>query len=73
MKLIENWRHAWRFLSVQAMTLAIALQGVWLNLPNDLRIHVPDRIAVSVTAGLLVLGLIGRLFQQRGARGETLR
>ncbi|MGH8080926.1 MAG: hypothetical protein ACREP7_10145 [Lysobacter sp.] len=73
MKLIDNWRHAWRFVSVQAMTVAIALQGVWLNLPDDLRIHVPDRIAASVTAGLLVLGLIGRVFQQRGANGETLR
>jgi homoaconitase/3-isopropylmalate dehydratase large subunit len=73
MKLIENWRHAWRFLSVQAMTLAIALQGVWLNLPDDLRVHVPDRLAATVTAALLVLGLIGRLFQQRGADGTTLR
>ncbi|WP_408951555.1 hypothetical protein [Lysobacter sp. Hz 25] len=73
MKLIDNWRHAWRFVSVQAMTVAIAMQGVWLNLPDDLRIHVPDRIAASVTAGLLILGLIGRLFQQRGADGTTLR
>ncbi|MGO1003290.1 DUF7940 domain-containing protein [Lysobacter sp. CA196] len=73
MKLIENWRHAWRFVSVQSMTLAIALQGVWLNLPDDLRVHVPDRIAASVTASLLLLGLIGRLFQQRGPDGTTLR
>lgn len=73
MKLIDNWRQAWRFLSVQAMALAIALQGVWINLPDDLRAHIPDKIALSVTAGILVLGLIGRLFQQRGAGGETLR
>ncbi|MEH6413884.1 DUF7940 domain-containing protein [Pseudomonas sp. CGJS7] len=73
MKLIDNWRQAWRYLSVQAMALAIALQGVWINLPDDLRAHIPDKIALSVTAGILVLGLIGRLFQQRGADGETLR
>ncbi|WP_064746401.1 hypothetical protein [Lysobacter antibioticus] len=73
MKLIDNWRQAWRFVSVQAMTFAIALQGVWLNLPEDLRTHVPDRLAATVTAGILLLGLIGRLFQQRGADGTTLR
>ena len=73
MKLIDNWRQAWRFVSVQAMTCAITLQGVWLNLPEDLRIHVPDRIAATVTAGILLLGLIGRLFQQRGPDGTTLR
>lgn len=73
MNLIDNWRQAWRFLSVQAMALAIALQGVWINLPDDLRAHIPDKIALSVTAGILVLGLIGRVFQQRGADGETLR
>ena len=73
MKLIDNWRQAWRFVSVQAMALAIALQGVWINLPDDLRAYIPDKIALSVTAGILFLGLIGRLFQQRGADGETLR
>ena len=73
MKLIDNWRQAWRFVSVQAMALALTLQGVWINLPDDLRAHIPDKVALSVTAGILVLGLIGRQFQQRGADGETLR
>ncbi|WP_394540183.1 hypothetical protein PRJ39_06330 [Lysobacter enzymogenes] len=73
MKLIENWRQAWRFLSVQAMSLALAVQGVWLNIPDDLRVHVPGRIATYVTASVLVLGLFGRLFQQRGADGTSAR
>lgn len=73
MKLIDNWRQAWRFVSVQAMALALALQGVWINLPDDLRALIPDKLALSITAGILVLGLIGRLIQQRGADGETLR
>ena len=73
MKLIDNWRQAWRFVSVQAMALALTLQGEWINLPDDQRAHIPDKVALSITAGILVLGLIGRLFQQRGADGETLR
>lgn len=73
MKLIDNWRHAWRFLSVQSMSLALAIQGAWLNIPDDLRAHVPDRAATYVTAGVLFLGLIGRVFQQRGGDGTTDR
>ena len=69
MKLIDNWRCAWRFLSVQAMSLALAVQATWLSLPDDLRAQVPLWVTAGVTAFLLVTGLIGRLFQQRGADG----
>jgi len=37
MKLIDEWNKAWRMLSVQAMTVAGALQGAWLYLPDDMR------------------------------------
>ncbi|ALN64570.1 putative membrane protein [Lysobacter antibioticus] len=72
MKLIDNWRCAWRFLSVQAMSLALAVQATWLSLPDDLRAQVPLWVAASVTAFLLITGLIGRLFQQRGSDGTPL-
>jgi hypothetical protein len=36
-KLIPNWRHAWRMFSVQAQTGAVAVLGAWQALPDDLR------------------------------------
>ena len=65
MQLIPNWRQAWRMFSVQAMTLAGALQGAWLAIPPDLKAHVPDGLVYVVTLAILALGVIGRLVVQR--------
>jgi hypothetical protein len=51
--------------SVQAMTLAGALQGAWLAIPPDLKAHVPDGLVYVVTLAILALGVIGRLVVQR--------
>lgn len=64
MKLVPNWKQAWRWSSVHAMTAAAAVQGTWLALPDDIKQHVPAVVATSVTIGLLVLGVIGRLRDQ---------
>lgn len=64
MQLIPNARRAWRMFSVQAMTLAGALQGAWLALPPDLTQHVPAGAVHGVTLTLLVAGIVGRLVQQ---------
>ena len=42
MKLIEGWKSAYRFISVQAMVLAGVIQGVWIYVPDDLRASVPQ-------------------------------
>lgn len=62
--LIPDWRDAWRWFSVQAMTLAVALQGAWLAVPDDLRVTVPPLVAHGITIGLLVFGIVGRLIDQ---------
>lgn len=72
MKLIDNWRCAWRFASVRAMSAALAIQATWLSLPDDLRERIPLWATVSVTGCLLIAGLIGRLVQQRGPDGAPL-
>lgn len=64
MKLIENWRKAWRMLSVQAMALAGAVQGAWIFIPTDMRDSIPANVVQGVTIALLVLGVAGRLVDQ---------
>jgi hypothetical protein len=66
MRLIDEWRGAWRWFSMQAMALAAALQGAWAALPDDMRQHVPGRIVTAATLALLVLGIGGRLVKQKG-------
>lgn len=64
MKLIANWKKAWRMLSVQAMALAGAVQGAWVFIPTDMRSSIPESTVQIVTLALLVLGVVGRLVDQ---------
>lgn len=71
MKLIPQWRRAWRWFSVQAMALSIAVQGAWLAVPADLKLAVPDVWVTGSAIGLLVLGVLGRLVDQGGSNGAS--
>lgn len=64
MKFVADWQRAWRWNSVHAMTAAIALQGAWAAIPDDLKQHIPAAMVNGVTIALLVLGIIGRLRDQ---------
>jgi hypothetical protein len=64
MRLVEDVRRAWRWFSVQAMVWAIAIQGAWEFIPDDLKAGFPPKVVSAVTVGLLVLGIAGRLVKQ---------
>jgi len=67
MKLVDNAGRWWRWLSMQAMGAAVALQGAWVFIPDDLKARAGDDLANWVTVALLVLGMIGRMVKQRGS------
>ncbi len=64
MKLVPDARQAWRWFSVRAMTLAVAVQGAWVFLPPDLASQAPQWAIQVATALILVLGIVGRLVDQ---------
>jgi len=68
MKLIPNWRQAWRMFSVQAMTLAGAMQAAWVAIPPDLKGRVPEGLVDGMTVAILALGIVGRLVDQGTAK-----
>jgi hypothetical protein len=63
--LIKEWKRAWRWFSVQAMVLSLALQGAWAALPDDLKSRIPAWLVAAVSVALLLLGIAGRLVRQR--------
>jgi len=67
MKLVDDAPRWWRWLSMQAMGAAVALQGAWVFIPDDLKARAGDDLANWVTGALLVLGMIGRMVKQRGS------
>lgn len=63
-KLVDDWRRAWRWFSMQCMTLAGVVQGAWAAMPDDMRDSVPPNAVTILTISLLALGIVGRLVKQ---------
>jgi hypothetical protein len=64
MKLVDDARRCWRWISVQAMVVAAAIQGAWVFIPDDMRESFPKNWVQGVTAALLLFGIAGRLVVQ---------
>jgi hypothetical protein len=65
MTFVEDAKKAWRWFSVQAMALALAIQGAWEMVPDDMKAGIPPKLVTAVTVGLLLLGIAGRLVKQK--------
>jgi len=68
LKIIPEWRRAWRMVSVQCMALALAIEGAWAMIPEDMRASLPPALVKVVTVTLLVVGIAGRLVDQPKVR-----
>lgn len=64
MTLVEDAKHAWRWLSMRCMGAAVALLGTWEVMPDDLKAGIPPKLVSYFAVGLLVLGMAGRLVKQ---------
>lgn len=64
MKLVENWRNAWKWFSVQALAALTVLPMVWLGLPADVKAYVPPKYGLIVVILLGLAGVIGRVVDQ---------
>lgn len=64
MKLVDDAKSWWKWFSVQAMALALAVQGAWEVMPADMKSSIPSQYVTYITLGLLVLGIAGRVVKQ---------
>lgn len=67
MKLVDNAKNAWKWFSVQALAISGAMPLVWLNIPDEMRNTIPPDYVMLATCVMAVLGLIGRVVDQRNA------
>jgi hypothetical protein len=73
MKLVDEARHAWKWLSVQFAAFGAAATVVWLGLPDDSRqqiiaalgslLGIRDPVAAAVLVAFLSI-IVGRLKKQ---------
>lgn len=64
MRFVANWRDAWRWFSVQAFAVIIALPMVWMALPPDVKAMLPDGWGQWIAVAIAAAGLLGRLVDQ---------
>lgn len=64
MKLVDDAKQAWRWFSVQANVLNMALLGAWATVPDDMKAGIPPQLVFYGSVALLVLGTVGRLVDQ---------
>lgn len=63
--LVKDWKSAPRWFSVQAMAASTAILATWAVLPDDLKAGIPPGVVTFIACGLLILGIIGRLIDQK--------
>lgn len=64
LRLVDDWKSAWRWFSMHCMGLAVVVQGAWEFMPADLKGQLSDDWVRGIAAVLLVLGILGRLIKQ---------
>ena len=64
MMLVEHAKSAWRWYSVQAQVVQMAVAASWLAVPDDMRMAVPGAYLAAAAIVLAVLGIAGRLIKQ---------
>lgn len=72
MRLVSDWKSAYRWYSTQAPALTVALLVTWQALPDDLREQAPHWLQVSVLVVLLLGGIAGRLISQTPVKPDAL-
>ncbi|HFG0069304.1 hypothetical protein V6124_11840 [Klebsiella pneumoniae] len=64
MKLVDDWKSAWRWFSMHALVLAGIIPTVWAELPTDLKTAIPPGAMGAITAVIAACGVVGRLVNQ---------
>lgn len=71
MKLVEDWKEAHKWLSVQVLTILAATPFVWIALPEDIKAMLPPEWRPWVLSILAIGGLIGRLKDQKNVKDNS--
>jgi H+/Cl- antiporter ClcA len=69
-KLVDDWRNALKWFSVNVHAANVAFLVTWANLPQKFQDSLPLPWVIGIAVGLLVLGVVGRLVDQGGAKQE---
>lgn len=64
MKLVQDWKQAWKWHSTQLMAVAAMLPLVWVQLPPDFKAMIPDAWMPFILPFIAIGAIVGRLRDQ---------
>lgn len=64
MKLVDDWHKAWKYFSVQCLTLAGAISFAWATYGDVIKQYVPEAYMHWVIGVVAVAGIVGRVVAQ---------
>lgn len=64
MKLVDDWKQAWRWWSVRGLAAIAALPFVWPTLPPDIKAFVPVEWQPYIFSAIAIAAIIGRVKDQ---------
>lgn len=64
MKLVEDWKQCWRWLSIRGLAILIVIPPTWAALPPDVKAFVPTGWEPWVLTAVAVATAVGRLIPQ---------
>lgn len=64
--MVEDWKDAWRWFSVQLAAFLAVLPFVWASLPYDVKDYVPDEWRPFIVSAVAIGVIVGRLKAQPG-------
>lgn len=67
MKLVSDWRKAWKWHSTQLLAVIAALPIVWMQLPPDVKDMVPESWMPYIVTFIAAGAIVGRLRDQDAA------
>ena len=62
--LVDDWKSAWKWFSVQALAVIAMLPVVWVTLPPEAQAWMPVEYRPWIVLALAVGGIVGRLINQ---------
>ena len=64
MKLVENWKSAWKWYSVHIMVVIVALPEIWGYFPQEFKESLPTHALTGLTTFLGISAIVARLVSQ---------
>jgi hypothetical protein len=64
MKLIDEWKNAWKFLSVQIPALGATLTLAWASMPDDWKSATPKWAIMACVFLFFIAAIAGRFVKQ---------